>query len=117
MSSKPTIIVAPTNYHNKQVIELTGKGVEPMSGKLKAYPDCYRHGTSGYDRSQPEPAPERHEIVHIAATNSDLRATDDPGHKVFTPEFTGRIQREGVLGKYWILKIPCRSIVKNNYNH
>lgn len=64
-----------------------------------------------YDKQNTEPAREGHDLVHIAATDSELRTTSETGHKAFEPEFAHRICFKGIVGKYWILEVPYHEVM------
>ena len=55
---------------------------------------------------QTEPAPERHETVHIAETIGEIQPTIQAEHKGLAPEPVRKIVFSGSVGKYWILKVP-----------
>ena len=55
---------------------------------------------------QTEPAPERHETVHIAETIGEIQPTIQAEHKGLAPEPVRKIVFSGSIGKYWILKVP-----------
>jgi len=55
---------------------------------------------------QAEPAQIRHETVHIAETIGEIRPAIQAEHKGLTPETVRKIVFSGILGKYWILKVP-----------
>lgn len=54
----------------------------------------------------PEPAPERHENVHIAERIGAIRLDNTTEHKGLLPALAGKDVFAGNVGKYWLLKIP-----------
>jgi|SRR5665648_204307 len=57
-------------------------------------------------RRHTEPALIKHENVHIAEVISEIQPESKAEHKGSNPEIAGKIVYQGILGKYWILKVP-----------
>ena len=62
--------------------------------------------TNENNERQSEPAPERHETVHIAEAIGAIQPTIEAEHKGLAPETAREIVFSGSIGKYWILKVP-----------
>jgi len=64
--------------------------------------------TEKNDRGDTEPARTGHEIVHIADNISEIHPSPTDEHKGLAPEFVSKIVYTGIIGKYWVLKVPYK---------
>lgn len=64
--------------------------------------------TEKNDRGDTEPARTGHEIVHIADNVSEIHPSPTDEHKGLAPEFVSKIVYTGIIGKYWVLKVPYK---------